>query len=763
MSNIPLETLIHGDLTLEMGSDVTQFGYGDLSINRKCTIYGTDNSTCNTDGSLIVMGGAGFTKTANFHENINVLYGQTNLTETHIDTTNGQTTITGGNAVNIKVGSASQFITTSGNLLLESESDSLELYGGLNSSLAIDIQATDPAGGIQLLSGTNTGQISLISASGGIYTTTSNGNLTSIANNGSASFSVNSASANQDLSISLNGSTDSQLLISSSGINTTKTALSIETTNTSGNIIISTANGLGSGSLTQMVGSGGFILTTNTSGPINILAQGASATFEIDTNGPNQNLSLNLNGSTNSALILQSEGISNAIQIKTTNTSGNISISQPDLSQGAIDIYAGNAGFNVTTQTGGSINMNCYASNSNYTNITDADTQDLTISLSGNTDSSVIIDSTGTGLDAIRLQTSTGGIYLTSANTARIESNTSVQIATNTSGIPVKIGTTNSTTTIYGNLDVKGVTTTIESQIVTVEDNILLVNSAPASTSDGGLAIKRYQSANDTGSGDVVQYEQEASGTSQGSNTYTTIKLALSASDTDNYFNDWWIRIMSGTGALQCRKIKSYSGSDRIATIYSTDDQTLLDNPSPVVGLDWSTIPDASSVYGLYPCEYMLNIWDTSNNEFALVCSNTDPTDQVNIVHYHDLHLRTLTATNVNTTYLNGSLADMICYVTLNNTNTLPVTITDFPQTYGVYIVLVSPLSDSLRCSAIFNIGRCDISVPGVAVRTINVKGANNEMLDMSWPANGNPRLNFRPYPNGLSGNTVFKVKIICM
>ena len=291
MSNIPLETLIHGDLTLEMGSDVTQFGYGDLSINRKCTIYGTDNSTCNTDGSLIVMGGAGFTKTANFHENINVLYGQTNLTETHIDTTNGQTTITGGNAVNIKVGSASQFITTSGNLLLESESDSLELYGGLNSSLAIDIQATDPAGGIQLLSGTNTGQISLISASGGIYTTTSNGNLTSIANNGSASFSVNSASANQDLSISLNGSTDSQLLISSSGINTTKTALSIETTNTSGNIIISTANGLGSGSLTQMVGSGGFILTTNTSGPINILAQGASATFEIDTNGPNQNLS----------------------------------------------------------------------------------------------------------------------------------------------------------------------------------------------------------------------------------------------------------------------------------------------------------------------------------------------------------------------------------------------------------------------------------------------------------------------------------------
>ena len=66
----PLATIFHGDITLEQGSDVTQFGWGDININRKCIISGTENSTCNTDGSLIIAGGVGITKTLNVHENL---------------------------------------------------------------------------------------------------------------------------------------------------------------------------------------------------------------------------------------------------------------------------------------------------------------------------------------------------------------------------------------------------------------------------------------------------------------------------------------------------------------------------------------------------------------------------------------------------------------------------------------------------------------------------------------------------------------------
>ena len=85
----PLATIFHGDVTLEQGSDVTQFGWGDININRRCIIQGVENSTTNTDGALIVAGGVGISKTLNVHENLNVLYGITNLTETHINTNDG--------------------------------------------------------------------------------------------------------------------------------------------------------------------------------------------------------------------------------------------------------------------------------------------------------------------------------------------------------------------------------------------------------------------------------------------------------------------------------------------------------------------------------------------------------------------------------------------------------------------------------------------------------------------------------------------------
>ena len=81
MSTTPLATIFHGDVTLETGNDVTQFGWGDINISRRCVINGNENSTCNTDGSLIVAGGAGITKTLNVHENLNVLYGITRLAE----------------------------------------------------------------------------------------------------------------------------------------------------------------------------------------------------------------------------------------------------------------------------------------------------------------------------------------------------------------------------------------------------------------------------------------------------------------------------------------------------------------------------------------------------------------------------------------------------------------------------------------------------------------------------------------------------------
>jgi hypothetical protein len=768
----PLASIFHGDITLEQGSDVTQFGWGDININRRCIINGNENSTCNTDGSLIVAGGVGISKTANIHENLNVLYGVTRLTETHIDTNNGLFSVTGGNKITMKVGPESEFVSIDGNLNLSSLSQSLQLYGGLNSDKAVDIQATHNAGGITLLSGINTGHISLISGSGGITETTSNGNINITANNGSGNFTVNSDQANQNLTLKLDGATDSSLKILSSGTNITNKALIINTTNQDGSIQISNANGLGDGSIEQLVGSGGFNMITNTYGSISIKSQAAGSSYLVDTSNTNQHLIIGVNNPNDSSLILKSEGTNvtnDAIQIYTVNQNGNISISQPALSTGKVDIITGEGGFITTTRAGGSIVMTTNSATSTYTNSTTDDNQDLNITVTGNTNSKVNISSSGTGPNAINLSTSNpaGGIYLDSSGKVQIESQdviNGVQISTNTSNIPVYIGTPNSTCTIYGNLDVKGTTTSVESTVVTINDNIIVVNNAPSGTANGGIAVKRYQSANDSSYGDVVADTPDESGTVQnGSNTLTTVHLDITANNTNDYYAGWWIKVTDGQGKDQVRRIKSYIGSTKVATIYSTADQTgVLGNPTPVEGLDFSTILDNTSTYSLYPCEFVMMIWDEAVNEFSLTCSPSN--NPSSAVHYSDLHINNLVANGITTNTINGSLADITFIVTLNNNSSSPVSMPNFPTNYGIYMVYIKPLSETSRTHGIFMIGRVDaLNMPGTVIRLISVKGVYNDQLDIQWPANDYPQLLYRPYPNGIGGSTQFKVKIVTL
>lgn len=769
----PLSTIFQGDVTLQQGTDIVAFGYGDLDVARRAVIKGTANSTSPTSATLVVYGGMSVGLTANIYENLNVLFGITNLTETHIDTTNGPCTVTGGNKFDVSVGASSQLVSTNGNLLLSSQTQQLQIYAGQNSTNAVNILTGHLDGGINLLSGSGNGKIALTSGAGGIYGTTSNGNIILTANNANGSFVVNSASSNQNLVIANQGQTDSQLRIETDSTNATQTAMIIQTTNTNGSISISNANGLGSGSISQLTGSGGFTVRTNTSGPISITAQAASATFNVDSNAADQDLTVALNNSTDSAVVIKSAGSNTtktALTIQTTNTAGNITILQPSLSYGNVSITTGNNGFGVVTQTGGSINMLAYGATSSYVNKTVSDNQHLYISVQANNNNSrVIIDGQGNSSNAVTIQATnnSGGVYITGNNTVQLESNDTnngVSIATLTPGIPVKIGSTNSTTTVYGNLDVKGVTTTIESQVLTVVDNIIVVNNAPAGSSDGGLAVKRYQYANDISAGDVVQDTAEESGTTGSSgNSLTTFQLASGANSTNNYYNGWWVKFTSGTGSGQVRRIKSYDGSSRIATIYTTSDQT-INNVAPVEGLDFVTIPDNTSAYSLYPCHYVMNIWDESNDEWAFICSSTNPDEQVNISHYSDLHVGDLTASSVVTNVINGNAADISTTVTLNDGNTLPVTITAFPNNYGIYQVFVKPQTNTTRTHAIFVIGRVNATgTPGSTNRIMSAKGAQSEQLFIDWPADSLPALVYRPNPLGGSGTTVYNVKIVSL
>lgn len=766
MSIAPLASLFHGDITIDKGCDTSSYGFGDLTVNRN-TYIGVGQTTDSqnpTSGSLVVYGGAGILGNSNIG-GILTVNSTSNLQSTYIDTSLGGFSVSGENAVSISVGADVSLTSTNGTSSLISTNNSTIIKAGINAYDAVKIIATDPVGGIDILSGA-TGKIALTAGSGGIQGLTSHGNINLIANNGSGAFIVNSSASNQNLTLAQYGGTNSGVLITGSGDNTTIPAIQITTTNTGGNININNNGGAGLGTITTLTGSGGYIVTTNTGGSIQMTAQAAASYFVVNSTSSNQNLTIGLNGATNSSLILQSAGtnVSQAILIQTTNTAGSILINQPTSSIGGVDIMTGSDGFDVTTQLGGGINLLANGASSSFINKTTANGQDLTVCVQGTTGSKLILCSQGTGNQAISIQATgnSGGIYATA--TGPISINTSdnvngIQIGT-VQSVPVNIGYSNSTTTILGNLDIRGSTTTYESTVVTIADNILELNSAPSGVADAGVAVKRYQQANDTCLGSVVADTPEIQDTAQGG-AIGQITLSTADVESDNYYNGYWIKIISGTGACQVRRIKTYNSLTKVATIYTTADQTgILKNPTPVEGLDWTTIPNNTSVYGLYPCEWIVSMWDESLKEYALVCSSFVSGDSnIPIAHYVNLHINNLTANAISVNTINGTVADTQAMFSLTDNSTTPITISNFPLNYGIYTVLIRPTTSTSRCYGIFVMGRLNSSVCGQVARLISVRGSLNEQLDFSWPANSYPQVFYRPAP-GVTGTTSYTIKI---
>lgn len=765
MNTTPLSTIFEGDVTLGLGSDVTQFGYGDLNVNRHGRFYGTTEAISPTEGTLVSYGGLGVEKDAHLGSNLYV-YKTSYLSPTFVDTSNGVMSVSGGNSVNIQVGDNSKFISTGGSLTLSALSNNVNIASGLNSNNAIKIIATDSSGGVWVESGSGVGAINVISGSGGVSLYTSSGNMNLTGNYAQTNIINNTLSNNQNLSINLTGNTDSQLSIQSEGNNTTLSAILINTVNNAGCIMLSNNNGLGAGTISLLSGSGGFNVYTNTGGSSNIVTQAGNTNILLNSANTGQVMTIGVNNKTDSALIIQSEGINttqDALQIKTTNTAGNIVISQEPFSMGAVNITAGRGGFNVDTQTGGLVSVVANGNTSLYSNATTDDYQDLTVSVTGNTNSRVNIISEGTSNESIHIY-STGGVYAQSDGPINIQSTNilnGIQIGTQVANIPVQIGTANSQTTIYGNLDVRGTTTTIDSENVTIKDNITIVNNGPSGTVNGGLGVKRWQSANNTGIGDVVVDTPDETGYLTNTNTVTTITLPFTSNSTDDYYKDWWIRIMTGTGANQVRKIKSYSGSTKVATIYSTSDQTdenVLNNTTPVEGMDFLTVPDNTSEYALFPCGYEFMIWNEFSNQFEFGCAPNSSNNS--LTHYADLQVNDLTSNNINTTTINNVTADIIYNITLTNNSTTPVPITGFTKNYGIYMVMVEA-TVATGAYALFSIGRNSYSGnSGVVARLTSVKGVNDEQLDMQWPANDVPYLYYRP-SKGISGTSQYRLKIM--
>jgi len=158
---------------------------------------------------------------------------------------------------------------------------------------------------------------------------------------------------------------------------------------------------------------------------------------------------------------------------------------------------------------------------------------------------------------------------------------------------------------ILGNLTVSGVTTTINTTTLTVEDNMAVFNSGQTGTADGGIAVQRFQADNDTASGDVVADTADVSGTAQaGASTTITLDVGDANAAILDFYKGYWILITndSPAGALnQVRQITSNT-TGRVATVSSS----------------WTTNPDATTTYSLHGGSFAAEYYDESADVWSL-------------------------------------------------------------------------------------------------------------------------------------------------
>lgn len=199
---------------------------------------------------------------------------------------------------------------------------------------------------------------------------------------------------------------------------------------------------------------------------------------------------------------------------------------------------------------------------------------------------------------------------------------------------------------ITGDLYVSGSTFTVNSENVTLNDNILLLNSGPSNSHDAGILVQRYQTDNNSGTGDVVNDTPVVIDTLpiQTGIASNMIKLSGSTSSINNYYNNWWIKVQSGFSINQTRQIISYNGTTRVATLSSA----------------WNTQnPAGNDTVYLYNKPFVGFIYNELLNKFELGSTVNDPgetyvsfTDTLGLVA-NDITLNSTTASLNSTT---GSL-----------------------------------------------------------------------------------------------------------
>ena len=155
-----------------------------------------------------------------------------------------------------------------------------------------------------------------------------------------------------------------------------------------------------------------------------------ATTVDLDCTG-----ALSLNSSAD-VINIGNDAVAQAINIGTGAAARTITVGNTTGAT-ALDVNLGTGGLTVDCEDGGAISLDAHGAPSNLTLLSTAAADDLTIALTGATDSSLILSSTGTGADAVQLTASAGGIDITADGSLDLSTsgnNSNITLTPNGSG-----------------------------------------------------------------------------------------------------------------------------------------------------------------------------------------------------------------------------------------------------------------------------------------------------------------------------------------
>ena len=191
---------------------------------------------------------------------------------------------------------------------------------------------------------------------------------------------------------------------------------------------------------------------------------------------------------------------------------------------------------------------------------------------------------------------SAGSTTIATAQTAN-----AVLTIPDTGGVNANLVLTEGMQTINSNLTFAGnVDTGVVQSNVSVSDPTVIVNSS-SSTSGNTIGVmgKRYQTNNDSATGDVIGDTADLTGTLQ-AGSGTSITLPIGFSSTNNYYVGYWVKMTAGPALNQVRQITAYNGTTKVATTAA-----------------WTNAPGANT-FNMYGGSYVGLVYDESADSFKL-------------------------------------------------------------------------------------------------------------------------------------------------